>query len=676
MHRESKPALVVALLALGVFVCGCPASGGSRGKMSDAVVTPPDEDAMPSDAAPHPTDTPAAKDGATTPGDGSEPPTDDGQPPTDEGCQRTCGDAECGPNGCGGVCGTCDDRAACVEGVCVVQADCEQAPTCACAFDDCGVELAIPTSMACEVLAAAPACQALLIDAYSQDGCVSCGVIPAPGFEALCTAPACAGVKDALVGTAPALVDSCGACEACIPHCDGLDCGPDSCGGECGTCEGGSSCKDGLCVPAATCETEPTCECAFTKCGVDFGVPLAAVCDLLEASPACLEKMLAQYQGGGCTSCNVVPAPGFQALCAEPECATFKSSFGAVAPDVVLACEACANCEPQCAGLDCGSDGCGGSCGECPSGWTCSEGTCIQDPFPNGEACASAAQCLNGSCVDGVCCDTACPGACEACDQPESKGTCTVVPAGDAGAAECAPYVCDGQSKGCPATCTTAAQCVDGAECVEGKCQTADPCAGLTLEGCCTTDGASVTWCQNGKSYKTQCKNDVFSDGVAVCGWSEKQGYYQCQHHASSAPSDHPYLCAGATCGDTCAGKQCGWTCGKNCGTCGGGMFCNDNHACESCACGNAVCGVKCGQSCGTCADGFQCTAGQCVSTSCGGITYQGCCDGDQAKFCQANTLKSLDCAAGACGWKADTGLYTCGGSGEDPSGNNPKTCP
>ena len=37
----------------------------------------------------------------------------------------------------------------------------------------------------------------------------------------------------------------------------------------------------------------------------------------------------------------------------------------------------CAACTPNCAGKECGSDGCGGSCGSCVSGKTCTSGACV-----------------------------------------------------------------------------------------------------------------------------------------------------------------------------------------------------------------------------------------------------------------------------------------------------------
>ena len=39
-------------------------------------------------------------------------------------------------------------------------------------------------------------------------------------------------------------------------------------------------------------------------------------------------------------------------------------------------------CEPDCEGRECGDDGCGGSCGECNTGYTCDEetGQCMTEP--------------------------------------------------------------------------------------------------------------------------------------------------------------------------------------------------------------------------------------------------------------------------------------------------------
>lgn len=62
-------------------------------------------------------------------------------------------------------------------------------------------------------------------------------------------------------------------------------------------------------------------------------------------------------------------------------------------------------CTPSCSGKTCGSDGCGGSCGTCAAGKTCSAGACVCVPVCGAKACGP----------DG------CGGSCGAC----SAGTCS-----------------------------------------------------------------------------------------------------------------------------------------------------------------------------------------------------------------------------------------------------------
>jgi hypothetical protein len=51
-------------------------------------------------------------------------------------------------------------------------------------------------------------------------------------------------------------------------------------------------------------------------------------------------------------------------------------------------------------------------------------------PRAIGETCASGSQCASTFCADGVCCDTACQGLGQQCDQPGQIGTCaTAAPA-------------------------------------------------------------------------------------------------------------------------------------------------------------------------------------------------------------------------------------------------------
>lgn len=60
-------------------------------------------------------------------------------------------------------------------------------------------------------------------------------------------------------------------------------------------------------------------------------------------------------------------------------------------------------CEPSCEGRACGDDGCGGSCGACEDGLSCSHGQCIAGCVPN--------------CAGLTCGDDGCGGSCGTCEE-------------------------------------------------------------------------------------------------------------------------------------------------------------------------------------------------------------------------------------------------------------------
>jgi hypothetical protein len=104
-------------------------------------------------------------------------------------------------------------------------------------------------------------------------------------------------------------------------------------------------------------------------------------------------------------------------------------------------------------------------------------------PALNGATCATGSTCASGRCVDGVCCESACAGACMSCALASAPGRCRAVPAGardprgacaDQGVAACATNgACDG-SGGCQryaAGTTCAAESCEGASYVgPSKC--------------------------------------------------------------------------------------------------------------------------------------------------------------------------------------------------------------
>ncbi len=212
-------------------------------------------------------------------------------------------------------------------------------------------------------------------------------------------------------------------------------------------------------------------------------------------------------------------------------------------------------------------------------------------------------------------------------------------------------------------------------------------CGGVTYEGCC--DGDQLQYCEGGQLKQSQCD-------AGSCGWDAGKGFYNCGTNGGGDPSgQHPKDCGGG-CQPACAGKECGGDgCGGSCGTCAPGEDCVagtcEDPTCQPACAGKECGGDGCGGSCGTCPGGEDCDQGQCVGggDDCGGITYEGCCDGDLLMYCADGELGTMDCTAetagNVCGWFAgDAGNpqgYYCGPAGAvnpagDPTGTFPLACP
>lgn len=121
----------------------------------------------------------------------------------------------------------------------------------------------------------------------------------------------------------------------CLPNCSGLECGPDGCGGYCGTCVDPCSGEltPQLCV-MGQCATPCCPNCADRECGDDD----------------C---------GGSCGFCvNKCTGELSDSLCNDHHCQNA--------------------CCPQCDGRECGPDGCGTLCGRCADDQYCSaDGHCV-----------------------------------------------------------------------------------------------------------------------------------------------------------------------------------------------------------------------------------------------------------------------------------------------------------
>jgi hypothetical protein len=129
---------------------------------------------------------------------------------------------------------------------------------------------------------------------------------------------------------------------------------------------------------------------------------------------------------------------------------------------------------------------------------------------PEGQSCASAADCLSGFCADGVCCASACREPCQACNLPGSAGRCAPAPAGQDPRDDCAPEA--------PATCGRDGLC-DG----NGRCRLHP--AGTVCE---------ASRCAGGMETAART-----CTGQGACGPATTR---RCA----------PYACAGAACGASC----------------------------------------------------------------------------------------------------------------------------
>jgi len=625
-----------------------------------------------------------------------------------EACVPACDGKVCGDDGCGGSCGTCGLDEGCQAGQCVnlcggltyegccdgskvswcdvngtQTVDCATAGTTAkkCGWDAaagyywCGDATASDPSgafpWACEG-GCVPDCSTKACD--QDDGCGQpCGC--ATGY--LCQA---------------------GVCEACVPACDGKACGDDGCGGSCGTCGAGLTCTAGACLDA---------------------------CQGLTYEGCCDGSVVRWCQNGAvqqvdCATSSTAAGPlcGWDAANAYYWCDT----TGAPEPTGQFPRACATTCVPACGGKACGDDGCGGSCGTCAVGQACVNGQCDECDGLTYEGCCDhdvVRWCDNGQRFEVACagsssgdvctwnatlgyywCGTtalaeptgAFPPVCDGC-VPDCTGrlcgsngcfgSCGACPDGQicrGGACEvCAPS-CDGKNCGDDGCLGSCGACSQGLVCQAGQC--VDPCGGITFEGCC--DGSTVKWCGGASVQVLDCATWSGASG-SRCGWDATAGYYWCgDTNAADPTGTFPWACPGA-CVPTCQGKTCDQDdgCGQPCG-CAAGFVCKD-HACEVCVpdCDGKACGDDgCGGSCGSCGPDEKCTAGTCVN-QCGGLTYEGCCDGSVVRWCDTSGEQTLDCATsplagGAlCGWSATAGYYWCGDTDvADPSGAFPRACP
>ncbi|WP_245767251.1 choice-of-anchor A family protein [Stigmatella erecta] len=212
---------------------------------------------------------------------------------------------------------------------------------------------------------------------------------------------------------------------------------------------------------------------------------------------------------------------------------------------------------------ECTSASCCRADADCASGFYCADSRCTAQR-ENGASCTSAQECSTGLCVDGVCCNSACEGACDACDLEGHLGTCSLVSSSvqcrsAAGACDVAEF-CTGSSAACPMDAKKPAS----AECrgAEGACDVAEHCTGSSND--CPVDGyaSSTTQCRGAEG---ECDVAEYCPGSgASCPANGVQASgVACTADSNACTSDvcdgaggcgHPLLPAGTACG---SGQVC-----------------------------------------------------------------------------------------------------------------------
>ncbi len=153
----------------------------------------------------------------------------------------------------------------------------------------------------------------------------------------------------------------------------------------------------------------------------------------------------------------------------------------------------------------------------------------IKPPAETGASCTIGGTCQSGYCVDGVCCDQACEGACQACTKAKgasADGTCTGlsgVKCDDGTACTendvCDQGVCRGTARSCPATACR----------LEGICD-------FHAGGCVQAPGPDGVACDDSNpcTFQDACKAGQCTGSPVQCPVEECQASAACDRNSGA----------------------------------------------------------------------------------------------------------------------------------------------
>ncbi|MBI5533374.1 MAG: hypothetical protein HY898_11710 [Deltaproteobacteria bacterium] len=469
---------------------------------------------------------------------------------------------------------------------------------------------------------------------------------------------------------------------------DGNPCTLDECAsGACAHPPGnaGTECR----AAGGICDVAENCTGTSATCPNDLKKPPSTVCRAA-AGPCDLAENCNGLTNGCPT--DVFRASSFQ--CRAPSCTGGVGTLAANCPGNGPSCPATVtqNCPPYI----CQGNACGGSCtsiNDCVSGNYCDAAQCKPKKI-NGGTCSYADMCQSGQCVDGVCCNVACAGQCQACDVTGSVGTCVPVtgkPHGSRPLCLTDGTACGGACNGVLLTACSypgntqqcrapscnnnvailAASCAGNGFCPAFQTQACAPftCSGTQCGGNCTidTDCSSGSYCSAGIckpkvdagqpcSAPNQCKSNYCVDSyccngpcVGQCEACDVQGKVGACSPVNGTPHGARPACAtdGTACGGTCNGILSA-TCSYSTSQCRAPQCANEVATLAASCDGLGACPPVQLQTCTpfSC-NGTQCGAGCVIDTDCAGGSY---------------------CSAGVCHAKLNVG-FACGGDNQCNSG-------
>lgn len=540
-----------------------------------------------------------------------------------------CVDGYCCNGGCTGQCEACNvtgnlgvcspftgaprgTRTACAGGTSTCAGQCEPTERTACTY---------PTSQC-----VAPSCDAASGVETLASSCDGAGACPtaatAPCSPYLCGAAACLTACTSTAECAAGFwCDATGHCVAKLlvgDPCAVADACP------------GNRCVDGYCCSAACPGQCEACDVAGLEgtCSPVTGAPHPGHGACVTASAPCAGAC----DGTLTTACTY---PTAATACVAPTCSAGVATSGA--------CDAAGGCTTSttpCSPFVCDAAACKAACaadGDCAEGFWCDAPNCVAKTA-DGKSCVEGRECASGHCVDGLCCDTACAGQCEACDLPSNKGACTAV----LGAPRGGRPACGG-SGACAGTC-------DGFQTL--SCAFPDESV-VCRAGSCAADVATLPAGCDGAGACPAVQ--TVSCAPYHCGASQCVG--DCAVDSDCAAASY---CAGGVCKPRLAdGAPCALDAQCASGHCADGVCCDTacTGQCEACDLATKV---------GVCSPAAGAPVGGRVACASDGSACGGACDGAERLACSYPAAET-SCRAASCASGVATLPAACDGAGACP---------